>query len=94
MGENKNKKQKIRLETSQIFAVLEFSSLRDVEKYVTTIFYQGAIRSDLYKETNGTYSLVIEKARSPISGLSEKVIASRFLGSGTSCIESIPCCTS
>ncbi len=67
LGENKNKKQKIRLETSQIFAVLEFSSLRDVEKYVTTIFYQGAIRSDLYKETNGTYSLVIEKARMAIN---------------------------
>lgn len=63
----RRKKQPVKLETSQIFAVLEFRSLREVEKYVTTISYHGAIRSDLYKETDGTYSLVIEKARIAIN---------------------------
>lgn len=56
-----------KIETSQIFAVLEFPSLKDVEKYVTTISYHGTIRSDLYKEATGTYSLVIEKARMAIN---------------------------
>ncbi len=63
----KSKKPAVKLETSQIFAVMEFPSLKDVEKYVTTISYHGAIRSDLYKETDGTYSLVIEKARMAIN---------------------------
>lgn len=63
----KTKKPAARLETSQIFAVLEFPSFQDVEKYAATISYHGAIRSDLYKEETGSYSLVIEKARMAIN---------------------------
>jgi len=63
----KNAKNMEQLETSQIYATLEFSSLKNLEKFVKVISYHGTIRSDLYKEAKGTYSLVIEKARMAIN---------------------------
>lgn len=65
--EKQAKKQTPTLNTSQTSAIMEFSSMKNLEKYVNAISYHGSIKSDLYKEENGVYSLVIEKARMAVN---------------------------
>lgn len=65
--EQKTQEKTPSIETSDMTAIIEFASMKDVEKYISTISYHGAIKSDLYKDASGVYLLVIEKARMAIN---------------------------